>query len=158
MSNWITSKDYLYISVRYYASKYHLRDSNWQDRPKAAKAHWNAAKLYGKFYESFVDKFSGNSNEYFRFEYMFGFREATQEVIHELTGVNICCAGGTYIYCIPKTEIGYKIYDWILENCPCKHKILKKTVGTYYNYDVTTWAREMYRTRDDVRDLLKKSV
>ncbi len=154
MSNWITSKDYLYISIRYYASKYHLRDSDWQERPRAVEAHHNAAKLYGNFYDSFVEKFSGSSVKNLRLEYFLGFREASQEIIHELTGVNICCAGGTYIYCIPKSEAGYKIYNWILENCPCKYKVLKKTVGTYMNFEPTTWAREMYQISDEKRAML----
>lgn len=150
---WITSKTHLYIKVRYYASEYHLR-GDWQDRPKSRKARWDASRLYSKFYESFVDKFSGTNTKYLRTYFMHGFQEVSKEIIHEVTGVNICCAGGVYIYCIPKTKLGYKIYKWILENCVCKHELIKKTVGTYMDPGVQTWTRDSYKTRPDILEKL----
>ena len=143
MISYISSKNYYFISVRSYASKHHLK-GEWQDREKSRIAMCNSAKLYLEFYDSFVKTFSGDTVENIRNLYMFNYREVSEEIIHELTGVNICCAEGTYIYCIPKTDIGYKIYDWILKNCLCKHKILKKTRGTYMDRGVQRTERERF--------------
>lgn len=153
----ITAKDYLYIKIRVHASDYLLRDPNWQKNKRAREAHAKACRDYLKFFEKFVEQFSGYTNEQISYEYAFGQHEASKEIIREKTGIVICNSGGYYIYCIPKTELGQQIFDWILANCLCKCKIIKKTVGTYTDYGVQTWAREMYKTKPHIKAMLDEA-
>jgi predicted Fe-S protein YdhL (DUF1289 family) len=148
---YITSKTHLYIKVRYYASDYMLRSDNWQSNPRARTAQMLAAGAYTDFYRSFIEKFSGHPYPYYQYEYMCGSSDASLEEIHEITGVKICCTDGHYIYCIPKTTLGYEIYNWVLTNCKCKHTILKKTRGSFMDGGVTTWMRASFKTSPEMK-------
>ncbi len=141
-SQMITAKTHLYIKIRTYASKYHIKN---RIKTKAAiKAHNDAAKTYTAFFGLFVDRFSGTTmNELFQ-TYMSAY-DVAREISHEKTGVYIARAEANEIYCIPKTDLGIEIFDWIIENCKNDFEVIKKTRGTYTDYGPETFFRENYK-------------
>lgn len=145
MATIITAKNYRYIKVRYYASEKTMRQKDWRENIESRKEHQSAAKNYHKFFDALISQFSGHNISYFLENYMTGYVASAQEELHEKTGVCIMCQEGWYVYCIPKTDLGNQIYDWIIENCICTIKPILKTRGTYTNPGVQTWAREMYK-------------
>lgn len=155
MGDWITSKTHRYISVRQFPSDYIIKKFHKND-PKALKQFHDHAKLYNDFYQKFVEKVTGNDYQYYIDEYMFGTKEATKEEVHETSGISVCDAGNYVQYCIPLRE--GVIFDWLidqLEGSKLKHKVLKKTRGTYMDHGVSTFHRDSNRTPNNIRQLLK---
>lgn len=151
---YITSKTHRYISIRTQASRYMMKKFSMNDIV-GIKAHQKAYETYFLMYCDMIKEFTHKSyDDFYSYEYMSGAMESSREEFHEMTGVFIACASPYYIYCIPRTEIGDKIYDWILSNCKNKFKVLKKTYGTYFDRGVQTWAREMYKISDSRREML----
>lgn len=141
----ITSKTHRFISVRTVPSDYYLNKFH-NGCPKANKLMHDVYKEYFNFYKEFI-KFAIDKgyDEYFEMEYMLGAMECSKEELHELTGIKICSSNNHYIFCIPKTSDNDRIYNYMIENLPCKFKVLQKTYGTYTDFGIQTWARKMYK-------------
>ncbi|CAG7579706.1 MAG: hypothetical protein SLAVMIC_00034 [uncultured marine phage] len=153
--DYITSKTHRYISVRQFPSDYIIKKFH-NHEPKAIKQFHDCAKMYNDFYRSFVEFVTNNEYNYYIREYMFGSREAIQEEIHELTGIKVAEAGNNIIYCIPRTDENDPIYNWIIDNVPCKYKILKRTRGTFMDHGVSTYWRDNNRTPNDLKEKLNQ--
>ena len=139
----ITSKTHRYISVRVHPSDYILKKFH-RNEIKAIRQFHTYYGIYHTFYKELVEFITGNTyDDYYTRKYMFDTMDVTKEIIHELTGVKICRADNVEIFCIPKTTEGDKIFDYMVENIPCKFKILKKTRGTYMDGGAETLYRDM---------------
>jgi len=60
------------------------------------------------------------------------------------------------VFCIPRKPENDRIYDYVIENIPCKFKVLKRTRGTYMDHGVSTFHRDM--GRELARNLKDKIV
>jgi len=153
----ITSKTHRFISVRNYPSDYMLKKFHEGDR-KAQLLMSEIAEKYYDFYKNFIEFATGNPYKYYMAEYFLGAKESSTEELHELTGILIASAGNYEIYCIPKSKENDRLFDFIVENVPCKFKIIKKTRGTYTDYGPQKWVRNMNRTKDDeIREIMLNS-
>lgn len=150
----ITSKTHRFISVRIYPSEYILKKFHEGDR-KAHLAFSDISNRYYEFYMNFIEFATGKTYKEYQEEYFLGTKDSTKEELHELTGIKIANAEAHEVYCIPRNSENDKLFDYIVENVPCKFKILQKTRGTYMDHGVQTWVRDMNRLSDEMRNKLK---
>lgn len=150
----VTAKTHRFISVRVYPSEYMLKKFHQGDN-KARKIFWDISKRYYEFYMNLIEFATGKPYSEYQEEYFLGTKDSTREELHELTGVKIADAEAYQIYCIPRKPENDRIFDYIVENVPCKFKILKKTRGTYMDHGVQTWVRDSNRLSDEMRNKLK---
>ncbi len=147
----VTAKTHRFISIRVYPSEYILKKFHQRDH-KAHLAFNEISKNYYEFYMKFIEFATGKSYKDYQKEYFLGTKDSTQEELHELTGIKIANAEAYQIYCIPRRPENDKLFDYIVENVPCKFKILKKTRGTYMDHGVQTWVRDSNRVSDEMRN------
>lgn len=139
--NYITSKTHRYISVRIHPSDYILE--KFLKREQKALIQFNEYyNSYTDFYKLLYEFITDESYDDFTQRYFFDTMECSHEEIYEQTGILITSANHTLIYCIPKKPELDKIYEYMLENIPCKFKILKRTRGTYFDLGVSTHHRK----------------
>lgn len=123
---------------------------------KARKLVLNVYEKYYEFYKKFIEFATGMSFEYYSSKYFVGVLDATKEELHELTGIFIAFDGNQEVYCIPRDVNNDKFFDYIINNVPCKFKILKRTAGgTYMDHGPTTWRRDMSNISDEKLKNLK---
>ena len=143
-STLVTAKTHRFISVRVYPSEYMLKKFH-EGENKSRKIFRDISKNYYEFYMKFIEFATGKSYKDYQDEYFLGTKDSTMEELHELTGIKIAKAGAYEIYCIPRRPENDRLFDYIVENVPCKFKILKKTRGTYSDHGVQTWVRDSNR-------------
>ena len=155
MTKFITSKTHYYIAVRWHLSPYKM--NLWPKR-KDIHMEWNAyLSECNQFTDELSLRFLGISTlDFYKKNLAWGI-ECFYEELHERTGVLMANAEANHIFCIPKTEIGLEVYNWILANCKVKYKILKKTRGTYMDSGVQTLHRDMAKkSADSIRQRLEE--
>lgn len=152
--SYITSKTHRFISVRIYPSEHIVKKFESGD-DKAHKIFSDISKKYYEFYKNFIEFATGKPYIEYQEEYFLGTKDSTIEELHELTGIKIAKAEACEIYCIPRNPENDKLFDYIVENVPCKFKVLQKTRGTYMDHGVQTWVRDMNRLSDEMRNKLK---
>jgi len=156
MGYFISSKTHRYIKIRVYPSDY-LRNKYDINNPILNKKFRESFELYREFYEGLVEMITNKPYEYYRKHYMFGTMDATDEEIHEITGISIAEAEAFKIYCIPKTEENEVIFDYIIKNVKNKYKVLKRLgSGAYMEYGVSTFHRDMNKTSPEMLRRLQK--
>jgi hypothetical protein len=152
--SYITSKTHRFISVRIYPSEHMLKKFHEGDN-KAHKIFRDISQKYYEFYMKFIEFATGKPYSEYQEEYFLGTKDSTMEELHELTGIKIAKAEGYDVYCIPRRPENDRLFDYIVENVPCKFKILQKTRGTYMDHGAQTWVRDSNRLSDEMRSKLR---
>ena len=153
--DYITSKTHRYIAVRVYPSDYIL-EKFYKREPKALRQFNAYRQTYYKFYKELFEFITDEPYDEFGEKYPLCVIDSSKEEIYEHTGIFIANSGPNEVFCIPRKPENDRIYDYVIENIPCKFKVLKRTRGTYMDHGVSTFHRDM--GRELARNLKDKIV
>lgn len=136
--NPINSRNYYLISIRVYPSDYFLKLFQKNDL-KGHNAFKKIIKEYTNFFKLLYENIVKKDHDK-QYEIYFNAREVMTEELREICGLNIMEAENNRIFCIPKNR--KDVFDFIINNCILKYKILKKTRGTYFDRGISTYYRD----------------
>jgi hypothetical protein len=146
------SKDFYIFTVRFYASKYHVKkflNGNTNSHMK----HIEAANIYNEFFWKFIEKINGKRiNDYIKLYSTY--REAATEEINEYNDIKVIESGDGYrTFIIPK-ENNEQLFEWCKENAP-NFKLLTRTSPLWLEKDHTTFYRNSFKHSPEFIEKLK---